>query len=104
MPPETTIFSPSSTVIVSFFTPSFGTNSRKPEVGFGVVGRKMLMESPGVAPWISLAASPVMNPIAQASGRGYWINTTSRKALDCFLSIVSKICLTAGSCRALKPQ
>ena len=49
MPPETTILMPSSTDISRWRTALRGRNSRKPEVGFGVVGRKMLTDASGVS-------------------------------------------------------
>ena len=51
MPPEITSLMPSS-IDMSRWTRSLrGTNSRKPEVGFGVVGRKTLTSSSPVGDW-----------------------------------------------------
>ena len=48
MPPEITILIASSTVMDKEIRSFFGTNSKNPDVGFGVVGRKMLMHSSSV--------------------------------------------------------
>ena len=81
--------------MVRSFNASVGTNSRKPEVGFGVVGRNTLVTGPLGISWIWPSVSPVMKPMAQDSGRGYWISTTSRKALDFCSRTAVVICLVA---------
>ena len=96
MPPETTILMPSSTVMPSARISSRGTNSRNPEVGLGVVGRKTLTTFLAVSCWTWVAVSPVTKPIAQLSLRGYWMSTTSRNALLCSLNTVSMSCLIAA--------
>src|SRR3546814_5444944 len=48
-----------------------GTNSRKPEVGFGVVGTKTLRTSWSATLCTSPAVSPVMKPSVQMPRRGY---------------------------------
>ena len=54
-----------SSMLMSRWTKSrFGTNSRKPEVGLGVVGRKTLTISSPERAWISPRVGPVTKPIA----------------------------------------
>jgi hypothetical protein len=48
IPPEITIFMPSSTVIDRMTSSRRGKNRRYPDVGFGVVGRKTLTTSSSV--------------------------------------------------------
>jgi hypothetical protein len=56
-----------------------GTNSKKPEVGLGVVGRKTLTISSPERAWISPRVGPVTKPMAPRPRLGYSTGTTSRK-------------------------
>jgi ABC-type Mn2+/Zn2+ transport system ATPase subunit len=94
-PAEMTSFAASSTLMSSGMTSDSGTKSRKPEVGFGVVGRKTatcFSCSP-----MRLATSPrvsvEMKAIAQMPRRGYSTRQARLKlVLDC-AKTVSAICL-----------
>ena len=95
MPPEITILIASSTVMESGTRSFFGTNSKKPDVGLGVVGMKMLMHSSSVVFCTSPSVRPVMKPMAQMPRRGYSISTASRNAAEWSANTVSIICLRA---------
>ena len=70
MPTEMTIFKPSSTEIANGVTSLRGMNSKNPEVGFGVVGTKMLTKSSPEAFFISAVGEPVIKASVQMPGRG----------------------------------
>jgi putative hemolysin len=95
MPPEITILMASSTVMLSGIMSLLGTNNRKPEVGLGVVGRKMLTTSSSVRFCTSPSVRPVMKAMAHRPRRGYSTSTAWRNAADCWARIVSMICLIA---------
>ena len=82
MPPEITILMASSTDMESGIKSFFGTNSKNPEVGLGVVGRKMLMHYSSVMFWTSPSVRPVMKAMAQMPRRGYSTSTASRNAAE----------------------
>ena len=75
-PPEMIIFIPSPTAMSSSMTSALGIISRKPLVGFGVVGTKIVQISlPAfscASPWTVL----VRNPIVQEPFRGNSTSTT----------------------------
>ncbi|CAI8320719.1 MAG: Uncharacterised protein [SAR116 cluster bacterium MED-G04] len=95
IPPETTIFTASSTPISRVIASSLRKNSRNPEVGFGVVGTNTLIRFSDDMFCTSPLVVPVTNPMAQMPLRGYSTSTTSRKASDWLAMIVSMICLMA---------
>ena len=95
MPPETTSFTASSTDMSMKITSSRGQNSRKPDVGFGVVGTKTLTMSMSIRRATSAFVPPVTKPITHSPRRGYSTSTTSRKASDWVEMTVSRICLLA---------
>ena len=64
IPAETTNFMASSTDISSSTASSLGIKSKKPYVGFGVVGTNTLTISIFLRSLISPLVSPVMKPIA----------------------------------------
>ncbi len=96
-PAEITALAASSTDMSRMITSCRGTNSRKPEVGFGVVGRKQLRNGssglPALRP-ISPFVSVETKTIDHTPFRGYSISPTFwNEAFDCD-STVSKICFS----------
>ena len=85
---------PSATLISSFVTLSSGTSTRKPEVGFGVVGMKTATTFSFVFCCTSACCSLVRNPTDYIPSRG---NSTSTTVLKEFLlpENASLICLIA---------
>ena len=77
IPPEMTILMPSSIDMSSGIRSLLGTNSRKPDVGLGVVGRNTLTISSSERAWISPRVGPVTKPMAAMPRRGYSTRTTS---------------------------
>ena len=73
---------PSSIDMSRWIRSFLGTNSRKPEVGLGVVGTNTLTSSSSARAWISPRVGPVTKPIAPMPRRGYSIRTTSRNERD----------------------
>ena len=89
-----TILIPSSTDMSRWISSLLGTNSKKPEVGLGVVGTNTLTSSSPEYAWISPLVGPVTKPMAPTPRRGYSTRTTSRNERDFWASTVSKICLS----------
>ena len=94
MPPEITSLMPSSTVMSRWTRSLRGTNRRKPEVGFGVVGRKTLTNSSSADEGFSSWLEPVTKAIAPMPRRGYSTSTTSRNEREDCASTVTKICFS----------
>ena len=70
-----------------------GTKIKKPEVGFGVVGTKILNILPLILSSISPPVSSLLTKaIVHNPGRGYCTNTTSLNERDFCDKNVSKIC------------
>ena len=76
VPAETINLDASSNVIFRYITSSIGNISKKPLVGFGVVGTKTLTKSALVFFDISPLLSFVAKPTAQLPFLGYCIKTT----------------------------
>jgi len=74
----------------------FGTKSRNPEVGFGVVGRKTeTISSPPSLSVISPRVSVATKAMAHRPTRGYSIRQACWNELFDWLRTVSIICFTA---------
>ena len=87
-----------STLISSIVTSFFGTNSKNPEVGLGVVGRNTLTLSPFSFLILFLTSpivSVVMNASAQIPFLGYSMSTTVLKWFASSRNAVWNICLRA---------
>ena len=94
-PADTTSFAASSSVMSSGITSRRGTNSRKPAVGFGVVGRNTLTMSgspalAGISPRVSVATKAT----AQRPRRGYSTRHAFWNEVPRWLSTVSTICFS----------
>ncbi len=76
MPAETINLEASSNVISKYLISLFGNISKKPLVGFGVVGTKTLTKSELVFSDISPSLSLVANPTAHIPFLGYSTKTT----------------------------
>jgi len=76
VPADTINLEASSKVILRYITSSIGNISKKPLVGFGVVGTKTLIKSFPVFCAISPLFSFVAKPTAHTPFLGYSINTT----------------------------
>jgi hypothetical protein len=90
-----TSFAASSIDMSSSTMSSRGKNSRKPEVGFGVVGTKTETISPSTRVFweISPFAAVEMKPIAQMPRRGYSTRQAFSKLRSLWAKTVSAICL-----------
>ena len=76
LPADTINFEACSKVISKYITSSLGNISRKPLVGFGVVGTKTLTTSCPILFFISPVFSLVAKPTAQLPFLGYSTKTT----------------------------
>ena len=95
IPADIINFAASSTSISNTIVSFWGTNSKKPEVGLGVVGTNMLYKSPELAFWrISLQVLVEIKPIAQIPFLGYSNIHTLSKLFSEEVVIVSTICFT----------
>ena len=83
-------------VMSSRTTSSFGTNSRKPEVGFGVVGRNTLIISRPSSAFCrtSPLVAVLMKAMAQSPLRGYSTATTRVYSTSGSVNRKSVTCLT----------